>query len=312
MEMYPLLFVPIVKEMIWGRESWDVTCRPNEMSVIENGVYAGMAFDAYMDMDRVGTLGTRLADTTRFPLLVKIITAVDTLSVQVHPDDDYARRQSEADSHMRDSHVRDSGKSEMWYILEPPAEGNLIIGLKDGVDKKRFDNIIKTESISEHLNYLSVKAGDMVNIPAGLLHALTPGTTLAEIQQNSDTTYRIYDYGRLGADGKPRELHINHAMNVIDFGGRIPKEVTGSVTCPHFSVSKYILEGTRSLTSDPEAFDILINVSGKGSETPLTLRYSGGETVLPPRRSVFIPAGLGEYDLLANHPGALLKCSVPR
>jgi len=305
MDFYPLLFTPIIKKMIWGQESWDISCRPNEMSVIENGPYAGMAFDAYLDMDRTKTLGTRLATVLRFPLLIKIITAIDTLSVQVHPDDNYVRKQSGIDNPLYDS-----GKSEMWYILTPPTDGKLIIGLRDGVTREAFAQNMKNEGIAESLNYLSVKTGDMVNIPAGLVHALTPGTTLAEIQQNSDTTYRIYDYGRMGADGKPRELHINQAMDVIDFDGCIPKEVTDVITCPHFSVNKYILEGTRSLTSDPEAFDILINVCGEGSETPLTLKYSGGETVFPPRRSVFIPAGLGEYDLLTGHPAVLLKCSV--
>jgi mannose-6-phosphate isomerase len=297
MHLYPILFKPIIKKMIWGQESWDVSCRPNEMSVIENGTYAGMDFESYLNLDREKTLGTRLAASARFPLLIKIITADEALSVQVHPDDDYAKKQASLDS----------GKSEMWYILKAPTDGKLIIGLNDDVNRHNFLEIFeKGKDVTQHLNYLPVKEGDIINIPAGLVHALTPGTVIAEIQQNSDTTYRIYDYGRLGLDGKPRELHINHAMAVIDFDGRIPKEVTAAVQCRHFAAQKYILEETRAEKSDPEAFTVIINVEGE-----FVIECEKGETTVSVNRSVFIPAGMGEYLIKLSSRAVALKCTVP-
>jgi len=129
MILYPILFTPIIKTMIWGQESWDVSCRPLEMGVIENGEYAGMGFDAYIALNHALVLGAGASE--RFPLLVKIITARDTLSVQVHPGDEYARRAGGFDT----------GKSEMWYVIEPPTDGNLVIGLKDGVTRENFPTL---------------------------------------------------------------------------------------------------------------------------------------------------------------------------
>jgi mannose-6-phosphate isomerase len=296
MKLYPLLLKPIVKKMIWGQESWDVTCRPNEMSVIENGAYAGMAFDAYLNIDRMKTLGTRLADLPRFPLLVKIITAIDTLSVQVHPDDDYAKKQNNSDS----------GKSEMWYILTPPTDGKLIIGLRDGVTKERFKQMIETGDVTEALHYLPVKTGDMVNIPAGLIHALTPGTTLAEIQQNSDTTYRLYDYNRPGPDGKPRELHVEQALDVTDFDRRIPVGITEKVHGKYFIVEQYDIDKTHTFASEGKSFNIAVCVEGT-----VSIAYDGGEVKLDNRRTAFLPAGMGAFTFIPKSRAKILLCTVP-
>ncbi|MCL2204509.1 MAG: class I mannose-6-phosphate isomerase [Defluviitaleaceae bacterium] len=302
MHLYPLLFVPIVKKMIWGQESWDISCRVKEMGVIENGVYAGMAFDAYLGLDRDKTLGTRLAPLSRFPVLVKIITAEDALSVQVHPDDAYAQGQAEIGGG-----VCDSGKSEMWYILEAPKDGHLIIGLRDGVTREELlDAFSQKGKVAECLHRLSVEPGDMVNIPAGLIHALTPGAVIAEIQQNSDTTYRLYDYERVGFDGQPRELHIGHALAVADFEGRIPKERVDGVHCPHFTVERYVLEEARGFASDPEAFHIILCAEGT-----VHLAYDGGKIKIPARRSSFIPAGMGKYTLRPEGRCVILFCTIP-
>jgi mannose-6-phosphate isomerase len=298
MHLYPLLFAPVVKKMIWGQESWDITCRPLEMSVIENGAYKGMAFDTYLNLNRHKTLGTRHANLPRFPLLIKIITANESLSVQVHPDDEYAKKQNSVDS----------GKNEMWYILVPPADGKLIIGLRDGVTRQQLSNAIQNKTVTECLHYLPVKTGDIVNIPAGLVHALTPGATIAEIQQNSDTTYRLYDYDRPGPDGKPRELHIGHALAVSDFDGRIPKAVVGSVSNPYFAVNKCLLEGKLTFSSDPRAFTVIINVS---DDYTLRIKHNDTTTDVSPRRAVFIPAGMGEYLLQSKNSVTFLTCFVP-
>ena len=327
---YPLLFTPIYKEMLWGGnrlgtkynrrlpydktgESWDVSCRPNEMGVIENGSAAGLTFEEYITRDRVGVMGTRLASQRRFPLLVKLIDANDTLSVQVHPDDAQAGPGT------------DTGKNEMWYVLTPPTDGDLVIGLKPGVTPETLARAYEDGSVEDCLNRLPVKAGDIVNIPAGLIHALTSGVMVAEVQQNSDITYRLYDYNRLGLDGRPRQLHVSDALAVTDFDGRIPKatvpglcikngenNLVYSIANPHFAVIKYELTQMQEETSDPAAFCIYTCVEG---EAVIAVDESRGQepVKLSVGRSVFIPAGMGQYTLgpKAGQDCVLLKSFVP-
>jgi len=285
---YPLLFEPVFKKMIWGSESWDITCRPEEMGIIKNGSATGLTFRAYIDQDPTGVLGTRI--TGDFPLLVKIIDARDTLSVQVHPPDDYST---------------DPGKSEMWYIITPPTDGELIIGLAPNA----------TSQIENHLNRLAVKTGDIINIPAGLVHALTPGAKIAEVQQNSDTTYRIYDYNRVGPDGKPRQLHIEDALAVADFANTIPKTTvpglciendncikTYTIANKYFGIIKYEISGKINETSNPEAFSIFTCVEGEAEINGVKIQTE---------QSIFIPANLGEYTIKPGKNCKLLKAFVP-
>ena len=313
-DLYPIIFHPIIKTMIWGHESWDISCRPHEMGVIKNGAYAGMAFEAYLALNRTHTMGTRLVDVTPFPLLVKIIDARDTLSVQVHPDDDYATKQNSIDP----------GKNEMWYILQPPTDGFLIIGLKEGVTREMLSHALQTNTVEDHLHRLSVKAGDIVNIPAGLVHALTPGAIVAEIQQNSDTTYRMYDYNRIGADGKPRELHIEHAQAVTDCCRQIPVETTNAVRNKYFAVEKITLHAengtecdecdkTFTVEADGSAFCILMCVEGT-----IAIKYGeqnennkDNELRLEAQQSAFIPAGLRQFTLVSDGLARVLYCTIP-
>jgi len=296
MELYPVVFHPIIKTMIWGQESWDISCRPHEMGVVKNGAYAGMDFDTYLAIDRVQTMGTRLADVKPFPLLVKIIDARDTLSVQVHPDDKYATAQN--------SH--DPGKNEMWYILQPPTDGHLIIGLTEGTTREVLRHVFETNTIENHLNRLAVKEGDIVNIPAGLVHALTPGAIIAEIQQNSDTTYRVYDYNRVGADGNPRELHIAHAQRVADCDRLIPVKTTDAVDTDYFAVKKIALDAPHTIESNGEAFCIVMCVEGA-----VTIHHDNGKTQLQTKESAFIPAGLRRFTLVPDGFAQVLHCIVP-
>ena len=325
---YPVIFKPIYKEMIWGGdrlnrvfertlpsgkigESWDISCRPAEMGIIENGSWAGKSFAEYIEENRTGVLGTRLADTERFPLLVKLIDANDSLSIQVHPDDIFARQKGSADS----------GKSEMWYVLVPPDDGHLIIGLNSGVTREVLAQAYENGTVEQCLYRLPVKTGDIINIPAGLVHALTSGVMVAEVQQNSDLTYRLYDYNRLGLDGQPRPLHVDDALTVTDFSGKIPKnavsglnikkdgnELIYAICNPYFAIIKYVLSDSLNENSDPAAFSIFTCVEGKAViEMPtLTAELLTG-------RSVFIPAGMGAYNIKpADDNGAvLLKSFVP-
>jgi len=292
--LYPLLLTQITKKMIWGREDWITTCRPQEMSIIKNGKFKGESLESYISKDKTAVLGEKFADCVRFPLLIKIIHADDTLSVQVHPDDDYAIKTG-----------GESGKNEMWQILKPPHDGNLIIGLKPGTTKESFAQAIKkgNDEIENFLNRLQVKTGDMVNIPAGLVHALTPGAVILEAQQNSDITYRLYDYGRVGVDGKPRELHTADALNVINF--ETEGTVTQSVNTEFFKVSGHVVNARKEEKSNPFGFHILVCTEG------LLNIVCGDESLeLSEGNCVFIPAGLGAYEINpVNGHGVYTKIS---
>ena len=308
--MYPVLLKPVFKEMIWGSESWDISCRPNEMCVIENGPAAGSTFESFIMKDPAAVLGTRLAGAERFPLLVKIINAREQLSVQVHPDDAYTESKGECDS----------GKSEMWYIIKPPDDGHLIIGLNPDVTREKLAEAYKNGTVENCLNRLRVQAGDMINIPPGLVHAGTPGTVLAEIQQNSDITYRLYDYNRTGPDGKPRQLHVENALAVSDCENRLPKTVlslenaikTGANTIiraieeEYFSVHKYILNESLKEVSNPEVFSVFTCVEGE-----VIIESQNARVRLSAKKSVFMPAGIGEYSLRPKDKKAVLLKSFP-
>jgi len=328
--MYPLLFEPIYKEMIWGGrklsdrygrclpsdhtgESWDISYREGEMSRALNGEYAGRAFasiaGAFGGECRSKWLGARFARKA-FPLLVKIIDANDNLSIQVHPDDARAPV----------INGEPQGKSEMWCVLDAPNGGSLIIGLKDGVSREDFIsavNINDGQAVERMLNRLPVKRGDVIYIPAGLVHAITKGVMVAEIQQNSDVTYRIYDYGRNGLDGKPRQLHKEQARDVIDFDNRLRKTVIPGISVkgtpftyyianPKFCAVGYELNGAvHSENSDPEKFFIFTCVEGG-----CVIKAGGMELPLSESYSVFIPAALGEYSIESKHC-KLIKSFVP-
>jgi len=310
--MHPLLFTSIIKTMIWGSESWDITCRHGEMGVIESVPAAGMRFDDFISQDPPGILGTSVVHAQAkhpdggylFPLLVKIIDARDTLSVQVHPNDTYAKSKGETDS----------GKSEIWYVLEPPTDRHLILGLKPGVGKDRFADACRDGTIEDCLNRVSVEKGDIIDIPAGLVHALTPGARIAEIQQNSDITYRIYDYGRVGPDGIGRQLHLEDALNVINFDAKAEpirglspaSEACPVITNEHFNIYKLCPADRMTVTANSKAFHIVTCVSGE-----CRIDYGLGEVILTNERSVFIPANMGGYTIVPTHPHTVLLKSAP-
>ena len=262
--------------MIWGSESWDVSCRPlsGEVSVVENGCLANKAFDQIIAQNKVAMLGSRVAEMPDFPLLIKIIDAKDDLSVQVHPDDAFAAANN-----------LESGKSEMWYVLEGES---LIAGLsEDATAKKLLDKPMQC------LKRISVKRGDIVNIPAGLVHAITAGVKVAEIQQNSDITFRLYDYNRIGLDGNPRELHLEQGIAAVNFNNPSHAPL-------QFEVQKIAINGELSEESNPETFTIFVCVEG---------RCTINDVEAATERSVFIPAALGKYTIKGE--ATLLKVLIP-
>jgi len=276
---YPLTFEPIYKQMIWGSEQWDITYRTHEMSVINNGAWAGKTLEEYISQNREAILGTRLATNKHFPLLIKFINAEQALSVQVHPTDDYAKEKGE-----------NNGKSELWYIISPPTNGKLVIGLKPETTKEKLLHACKYGIVEEYLNMLPVKTGDIVDIPAGMVHALTTGAKVLEIQQNSDTTYRLYDYNR-----HTRPLHIDEALEVINFNNDFHK----TWEC---HISKQVITHPVSTEeqSNPEAFSIITCVEGQvtietDSHFPIEIASS-----------VLIPARLGFYRIIPKSSKTVL------
>lgn len=244
--MYPIVFIPDYKERVWGGEalnqyyhkhspfaatgeSWEVACHPNGMSTVKNGAFQGQTLEELLLAHGDDVLGRPFTVNDRFPLLVKLIDAKDKLSVQVHPDDDYAFAHENGEL----------GKSEAWYVLQARPGASLIAGLKSGVRKADFVTAIEQNQIETCLNSIPVQAGDVLNIPAGLIHAIGDGIILAEVQQNSDTTYRVYDWNRVGLDGQARELHIAKSLAVIDFDGRLSTQLCQPTIQQHSGYKEY-------------------------------------------------------------------------
>ena len=233
--LYPLKFRPIFKERVWGGrnlerlynkklppeipigESWEISDRPGDVSEIENGPLAGKTLRSLMEEHRHELLGApsfpsaeRVGERgqpgePRFPLLIKILDAREKLSIQAHPPAEVAKQ------------LGGEPKTEMWFIADATPEAELFVGLKPGVTRAQFEAAIKDGTVAEHVHQVSVKAGDAMFLPSGRLHAIGAGNVIFEIQQNSDTTYRVFDWNRKGTDGKPRELHVKEALASINF-----------------------------------------------------------------------------------------------
>ncbi|MDU5111222.1 MAG: type I phosphomannose isomerase catalytic subunit, partial [Clostridium sp.] len=248
--MYPIKFENLYYEKVWGGrdleefrenlpsgnigESWDIACHPNGMSIVSNGELKGKTFKKIIEMYGKDLLGEKV-DVEEFPLLVKLINSKEKLSVQVHPDDEYAKK------------VESSlGKTEAWYVVDANPVASLIVGTKD-CDKETFEKAIKEGRIEDYLNKIEVKKGDCFLINSGLVHAICEGVIIAEIQQNSDITYRIYDYGRA------REIHVEKSLDVIKFDLEVLNlsgiefkeydEYKKAILCKstYFTIEKYVI-----------------------------------------------------------------------
>jgi mannose-6-phosphate isomerase len=231
--LYPLIFRPIFKERVWGGraierlygkklpagvpigESWEISDRPGDASVIANGPLAGKDLRWLMEHHERELLGDAKSANGRFPLLIKILDAQEKLSLQVHPP---AHKAAE---------LKGEPKTEAWYIADAAPGAELYVGLKQGVTPAEFETKIKTGAVAECFHRVPVKAGDTMFLPSGRVHAIGAGLVIFEIQQNSDTTYRVFDWNRVGLDGKPRDLHVAESLASIDFEDFEPGLVQG-------------------------------------------------------------------------------------
>ncbi|WP_291576419.1 type I phosphomannose isomerase catalytic subunit [Clostridium sp. UBA4548] len=310
--MYPLKFKPIYFEKIWGGrgleaikdnlpqgdigESWEISCHKNGSSIISNGKYEGITLKELITLYKDKVLGERFQEE-EFPLLLKFISASDNLSVQVHPNDYYAKLLEE-----------DRGKTEAWYVLEAEEGANLIIGTK-GCNKNDFMEGIERGTLEKCLNIIPVKKGDVFFIESGLIHAIGKGVVLLEIQQSSDITYRVYDYNR------GREIHVDKAMKVIDFNLSSEKlegelQVTEDyhrrkyISCKYFEFEEYIIRNNFKDDTRGEKFFLYSCIEGEGK-----IVYSEGEESIIKGESILIPCSLGKVKILGQLK--LIKVHVP-
>ena len=296
-------FEPLLKQTIWGGnkivafkhiqsdmenvgESWEVSGVPGDESVVANGECKGKTLNevlAEMKQKLVGEENyKRFGD--RFPLLIKFIDARQDLSIQVHPDDDTAHRQGKA-----------MGKTEMWYVMDSDEDASLKVGLKKKITPEEYARMVEDDTICDALGNYKVKSGDCFFIPAGRIHAICSGSFIAEIQQTSDVTYRIYDYKRKDKNGNYRQLHTKEAAEAIDYTvlddyrtdyTPVKNEATPLVSCPLFTTAVYDLTEPMTLDySELDSFVILIAVKGEGSiltSSGDTYTFREGESVLLP------------------------------
>ncbi|CAA7600113.1 Mannose-6-phosphate isomerase [Acididesulfobacillus acetoxydans] len=299
--MYPLKFLPVYKERVWGGhnlarllgrklpkdkigESWDLCCHQNGMSIVANGHLRGKTLAELMAEYKEELMGKAYDPAGYFPLLIKIIDANNKLSVQVHPDDEYAHEVE-----------GEPGKAEAWYVIEAKPDAKIVYGLKDEVSRENFRQAVRTGEIMACLREVPVKQGDIIYIPSGLIHALLAGVLVYEVQQNSDTTYRVYDYGRLDKDGKLRELHIENALDVINFSGQedthFDKDMIDS---PYFQMERIRIDNERSDKLN-DSFLIYCIIGGKGG-----IAYHGGIEAINKGETVLVPASLKEVTVRGN------------
>jgi len=317
--LYPLRFKEIYKDKIWGGpelakvigkkgagrrcgESWEIAHRPKDTSVVANGPYRGWSMDKLLEAHRKTVLGDEHSMRfRRYPLLVKFLVAHDRLSLQVHPSDDYAQRYE----------TEGVGKMEAWYVLHAPKEARVIRGVLPGTTVAEFKQHLQAGSVEQCLNVMDVKPQDIIFIPPGTIHSAYGGVVVLEVQQNSDCTYRLTDWGRVDFNRKPRALDVEKAMNVTDFYSMGVSKYKAArilgfsyrrkllIKCEKFTVETIELGRQRITEKSHPARSVFHTItSGKG-------KYLFGEkkrSSQPFRKgeSYLIPAKMGEYDIVSH------------
>ena len=309
--MKPLKLIPAVKDYIWGgtrlskefdivsfadkqAEAWVLSCHDDGENIIQGGKYDGRTLKSVLENEGKDYLGTNCKKFDFFPILIKLIDAKDDLSVQVHPSDEYALKNE-----------NQYGKTEAWYIIDCDEGAEIIYGLSHDMTRQQLRESIENGNLLDNVNRVKVKKGDLFFIESGTIHAICKGILLAEVQQNSNVTYRVYDYGRL-QNGKLRELHIDKAVDVINLnampcsgkpqGETISHEGYSSTLltkCDLFTVSRLDIEESATVTADESSFVSLVALDGNG-----VITYGDSCITLYKGESVFIPAGFGSVEIL--------------
>jgi len=318
--LYPITFYPIFKERVWGGremerlyqkqlpadrpigESWEISDRPGDTSIIANGPLAGKDLRWLMENHATEILGNaKPATGNRFPLLCKILDARERLSLQVHPPANKA------------AELGGEPKTEMWFIADAEPGAELYAGLKRGITRTEFEKKVRTGEVEECFHQIPVRAGDAMFLPSGRVHAIGAGLVIFEIQQNSDTTYRVFDWNRVGLDGKPRELHVPQSLASIDFNdfepALAPGRFTGNtvkvrplVNDPLFNVEALEMKSGASMNLMSRQMQIIAAVRGRleMQDGPVSVNLSAGQFCL-------IPASLEQTKVSAKSDSAWLR-----
>ncbi len=323
-QLYPLKFRPIIKEKIWGGsklknllhkkeateksgESWEISGVEGDVSEVANGFLAGNSLDELIDVYMGDLVGQRVFEEfgNQFPLLIKFIDASDDLSIQVHPNDALAAERHQS-----------FGKTEMWYLVQADADARMLVGFNQAVDKTIYLDKLQNNQVLDIMNLDSVQPGDVYFIPAGRIHAIGKGCLVAEIQQTSDITYRIYDFDRRDEKGNARELHTEQAIDAIDFSfskeyktpyKKKSNTAANLVDCAYFQTN--LLQLNDALERDMnhiDSFVIYLCVSGKAeivTDNKVSTPIDIGETVM-------VPAEISHYYIYASPAAELLEVYI--
>ena len=322
--LYPLKFKSIYKDKIWGGtrlktvmgmdfgdmhncgEAWLLSGIENEQSVVSNGFLAENELNELLEVYMEDLVGEKNYEKfgNQFPILVKIVDANDWLSIQVHPDDDLAKKRGLM-----------AGKTEMWYMLDSEKDAEIIVGFNKEINKGKFKSLLEKKNLKSVLNYEKVKRDDVFYVPAGRIHAIGPGTLLAEIQQTSDTTYRVYDWDRIDIDGMMRELHIDEAMDAIDF--KVQKsykteysseknKTSEIVKSPYFTTNLIDLDVPLMKNyAELDSFVIYVCVDGA-----CVLLYGDEKMNVQKGESVLIPATMTEVNIIPATNAKILEVYI--
>ncbi|PWG79077.1 type I phosphomannose isomerase catalytic subunit [Pararcticibacter amylolyticus] len=310
-QLYPFKFRTIFKDKIWGGEkirtylgkdysplpncgeTWEISGVKSDVSVVENGPLEGQSLAQLLEVHKEDLVGKSVYQRfgNEFPLLVKFIDANDDLSIQVHPDDELARKRHNS-----------FGKTEMWYVIEADPGATLISGFNQPVDEKVYLEKLNSGKLTDILNKEKVASGDVFFLPAGRVHTIGKGLLIAEIQQTSDITYRIYDFDRVDDQGNKRDLHTEEALAAIDYKfydqykssyDKKKNEPVEVAKCPYFTTN--ILDFSQSVSRDYSSFDsFVIHVCVQGS---YTLKYDGGDLNVQMGDCILLPATIGKAGL---------------
>ena len=321
---YPIKFDPILKEKIWGGEklknifnkkstannigeSWEISDVEGNISVVANGQLKGQSLQTVLNLYKDKLVGKSVYETfcNNFPLLIKFIDAKEPLSIQVHPNDELAKELHNS-----------FGKTEMWYVMQAEDEGNLIVGFNKDTSKEEYVKHLDKMMLLEILNQESVVKGDVYFIPTGRIHAIGAGVLLAEIQQTSDITYRVYDWDRLYDAGNSRELHTELALDAIDYTAQKEYKTTYKkgvnvstpiVSCNYFTTNMLVVDGIVNVNnSDKDSFVIYMCVEGE-----VLIKFGGSmEEKLVKGETVLIPASLKQYQLKSIENSELLEVFI--
>ena len=316
-------FEPILKEKIWGGdklyqildkkalttnigESWEISSVTGNVSVISNGALKGLNLQQLIQKYKGNLLGEKIYDTfgENFPLLVKFIDAKKDLSIQVHPNDKMAKEKHNS-----------LGKTEMWYIMDSDVDAELIVGFNKDTDKREYLEHLKEESLLDILNVEKVNKGDVYFIPAGRVHAIKAGTLLAEIQETSDITYRIYDWNRKDTNGNYRDLHTEEALEVIDFSYEkeyrtnyevANQELTSLVSCPHFTTN-ILSVSVPVLINHQQKDSFVIYMCVKGE---VVFNYKNVTEKIVMGQTLLVPACIKEFTIKTTIKSELLEVYI--